>query len=129
MRTIMTIKRNWKDTAILLLVLTVVITHWPSRSVHAQTPTNVLQISGAYATHTACTPVPSQSSACLASDGLWVSVNGAAFTQLGAAAVGGVTSVAVCNLTGLTCAPAQTGAVTVNIPKSIAITAGSATLQ
>lgn len=122
------IKRNWKDTAILLLVLTVVITHWPTKSVHAQTST-VLQISGAYAAHTSCTPVPTQVTACLASDGLWISVNGGAFTVLASAAPSGVTSVAVCNMTGLTCAPAQTGAVTVNIPKSVTVTAGTVTLQ
>lgn len=55
--------------------------------VHAQTPSTVLQISGAWATHTSCTPVPAQTSLCLNSEGLWQSINGTAFTQIGAVGV------------------------------------------
>ena len=84
-------------------------------SVHAQT-TAVLQFSGSWSTHTSCTPVTGQTSICLASDGLWQSINGGAFTQVGGA---GVTSIAVNGGT------AQTGAVALTIPSKAS---GSVTL-
>lgn len=55
--------------------------------VHAQT-SQVLQVSGSWSTHTACALSTGQTTICLASDGLWLSLNGAAFTQLGVAAPG-----------------------------------------
>lgn len=60
--------------------------------VHAQT-SQVLQVSGSWSTHTACVLSVGQTTICLASDGLWLSLNGAAFTQLGVAAPAGVISV------------------------------------
>jgi hypothetical protein len=59
-------------------------------SVHAQASPNILQITGAYTTHASCTPTVGQPTLCLASDGLWLSINGGVFTQVGTA---GVTSV------------------------------------
>jgi hypothetical protein len=57
------------------------------RSVKAQS-ISVLQVSGSYASHAACVVVPAQTTACLASDGVWVSLNGAAFAQVGAGTTG-----------------------------------------
>lgn len=43
--------------------------------------------------HTACRPIePATTQFCFATDGLWQSLNGAAYVQLGAAAPGGVAS-------------------------------------
>lgn len=58
--------------------------------VHAQAATPVFQITGSWSAHTACTTTPSQTTLCIASDGVWQSVGGAAYTQLGS---GGVVSV------------------------------------
>ena len=63
------------------------------------------------ATHTACTVPAATTQMCLASDGLWLSVNGAAYVQVQTGAVvAGVTSIAVNGGT------AQTGAVALTIP-------------
>jgi hypothetical protein len=79
------------------------------RSVQAQAATPVFQITGAWSPHTSCVPTTGQTTLCIASDGVWVSTAGAAFTQLGGG-VSGVTSVTVNGGT------AQTGAVTLSIP-------------
>jgi hypothetical protein len=66
------------------------VAYWGNRiadKVHAQSTSQVLQVSGTYASHTSCTVSAGQASLCLASDGLWLSVNGGAFTQVGAGAV------------------------------------------
>jgi hypothetical protein len=78
-------------------------------------------VSGA---HTLCAPVSplGQGTYCFASDGLWVSQNGAAYVQLGAAATAGVSSIAVCNAAGLVCGTPQTGAVSLSIPKTATVT-------
>ena len=91
----------------------------------------VLQFTGAWAAHTACVVTVGQTSLCLASDGVWQSINGAAFTQLGAAVTtaGGVTSVTVCNAAGAACGLPQTGVVQLSIPTKVTVTAPSATLQ
>lgn len=84
----MLIKRAF---AVLALVLSFAVgVSIGDRSVKAQTASTVLQISGAWATHASCATVPGQTSLCLASDGLWQSLNGAAYAQVG---VGGVLSV------------------------------------
>ena len=64
--------------------------NWLGNVVHAQT-TVALQLTG-NAPHTTCTVQAGQTIYCFANDGFWQSLNGAAFTQLGAP-VGGVTSV------------------------------------
>jgi hypothetical protein len=60
-------------------------------TVLAQSP-NVYQITGAWVTHTACTPTVGQTTSCLVSDGLWISVNGGAFTRIDVPVAAGVTS-------------------------------------
>lgn len=85
-----------------ILVLTAI-----DRKVHAQ-GASVLQISGTYSAHTACTTTPSQTTICLASDGLWLSLNGSAFAQ-----VGGVVPVGVTSING------KTGAVTISATTTI----------
>jgi len=89
-------------------------------SVHAQT-TAVLQFTGSWATHTSCTITAGQTSVCLASDGLWQSLSGGAFTQIG----GGTAGVASLTVNGGT---AQTGAVSITIPKT-ATTISTTTIQ
>lgn len=111
-----------------LILLAVLVGMETGRVVtHAQT-TAVLQFSGSWSTHAACVPTPAQTSVCLASDGLWQSINGAAFTQVGGAPTG-VTSIAVCNAAGTSCGTPQTGAATVNVPKVATISASTVTLQ
>jgi hypothetical protein len=80
-----------------------------AHSVRAQAATPVFQITGAWSPHTSCTPSTGQTTLCIASDGVWVSTAGAAFTQLGGG-VAGVTSVTVNGGTP------QTGAVALTIP-------------
>lgn len=58
---------------------------------HAQAAA-VLQLTGSWSTHTACAPTAGQTTLCIASDGLWISLSGGTFTQLGAASSAGVTS-------------------------------------
>lgn len=66
---------------------------WLGNIAHAQGASTVFQVSGAYSTHTACVlPPVGQTGACLASDGLWISINGGAFTQVGVPVAVGVTS-------------------------------------
>lgn len=61
-------------------------------SVHAQSAGVPLQLTVSAATHIACSPVVAATTFCAAADGLWQSINGAAFTQVGAVAPTGVTS-------------------------------------
>jgi hypothetical protein len=78
-------RRSWLPLILIAgFVLGVIVTH-------AQTPVPA-QFSVSAATHTSCNPVTGATAYCFASDGLWVSVNGGAFTQIGAAVVTGVTS-------------------------------------
>jgi len=81
-------KRNW-----LLVTLAVVL--WSLAFImggraQATAPWQVT-VSGA---HTLCTTLSplGEATYCFANDGLWVSLNGAAFTQIGVVAVTGVTS-------------------------------------
>lgn len=66
--------------------------NWLSSEVQAQTVVPPITIIAPALTHTSCNVTPAATSYCFASDGLWQSLNGAAYTQLGVA-VGGVTSV------------------------------------
>jgi hypothetical protein len=86
----------------------------------AQVPNNPLQWGVSTATHTSCTIVASTTEFCFANDGLWVSINGASYTQVAAS---GVASVSVCNAAGASCSAALTGAVSVNIPTTVTLTA------
>jgi hypothetical protein len=65
--------------------------NWLSNTVHAQT-TVALQLTG-NAPHATCTVTTGQTTYCFASDGLWQSLNGAAYVQLGVAPPAGVISV------------------------------------
>ena len=80
-------KRNWSALAIVAILLCCV-----GVLVRGQTtaPWQV-SVSGA---HTLCTTLSplGQATYCFASDGLWVSLNGAAYTQVGVVAVTGVSS-------------------------------------
>jgi hypothetical protein len=84
-------KRNW---FYLLLVLAVFAAPWVI-SLRAQTaaPWQVT-VTGL---HTACVvspvTVPASATLCVAGDGTWMSVNGGAYTQLGASTTSGVISV------------------------------------
>lgn len=80
-------------------------------------------------THTACLPTTGATTFCLVADGAWISVNGGAFTQIGAPVAAGVTSVTVCDATAANCGTAQTGAVSLNIPKTATISTPTATLK
>lgn len=89
-----------------------------------QAQSNALQIQAA-ATHTSCTVSTGITQFCFASDGLWQSLNGGAYTQLGVI-TGGVTSISVNGGT------AQTGAVSITIPSKATTTVtstASTTLQ
>lgn len=63
------------------------------------------------ATHTSCTVLAGTTQYCFASDGLWVSLNGAAYVQMQTSLVAnGVTSISINGQTPVT------GAVTLTIP-------------
>lgn len=117
-------KKHWLGIS---LVLAAIMAPWVIVS-HAQT-TNPFQMSVGPGLHTACTVTASTTTYCFANDGLWVSLGGAAYTQVGVVAVTGVSSVAVCNAAGASCGPLQTGAVSLNIPKIVTVSAPAATLQ
>jgi len=132
--------------------------------VHAQTA-EAATFQG-LAAHTTClTPVTGSYFLCVASDGIWVSNNGAAYFQVVASSgTAGVTSfngrtgavvptagdysfsllsgsatasqvppavnsLTVCNAAGTTCGSAQTGAISLSIPKTVTVAAPTATLQ
>lgn len=99
-------------------------------TVHAQVPNNPWQVGVSSATHTSCTVVPSNTEVCFAADGIWVSLSGAAYVpvQTGTA-VAGVTSITVCNVAGASCGASQTGAITLNIPKTAVASAPSVTIS
>jgi hypothetical protein len=97
------------------------------RPVAAQTPA-AYTMSGA-AAHTTClTPATGAYFLCVASDGVWVSNNGAAYFQIvPQAGTVGVTSVQQCNLAGANCGTVQTGAVVLKVPQTVAITTPTVT--
>ena len=69
-----------------LIFLAAFLGNWLGDVVHAQTPV-ALQLTG-NAPHTTCVVTLSTTTFCFASDGLWQSLNGAAYVQVGAAAAG-----------------------------------------
>lgn len=73
--------------------------------------------------HTSCTVTASQTQICLASDGLWLSINGAPYVQVQTGtAVVGVTSISVNGSAPLS------GAISLTIP-SKAVTTSTTTIQ
>jgi len=92
--------------------------------VGAQTFSPPSQIGGALnpGPHTSCTITPSQTQVCLASDGLWLSINGAAYVQVQTGTAVGVTSISVNGSSPLT------GAIALTIP-SKASTVSTTTIQ
>lgn len=92
---------------------------------HAQTALNSPWQVGVpnASTHTACTVTTGLTQMCLASDGMWISVNGTAYVQVQTGTpVAGVTSITVNG------GVAQTGPVALTIPtKAISTTTSSTT--
>jgi len=79
--------------ALLSLLVLVALSCLHSSHVHAQTATTPLAITVA-GLHTSCLPVAvGVTTFCFASDGLWQSLNGAAYVQLGVSIIPPVTSV------------------------------------
>lgn len=75
------------------------------------------------ATHAACTVTVGMTQICLASDGLWLSINGSAYVQVQTGtAVAGVTSISVNGSAPLS------GAISLTIP-SKAVTTSTTTIQ
>ena len=61
-------------------------------NLRAQTPPSPFQMAVGSGLHTACTVTATTTTYCFASDGLWVSTNGGAYSQIGVVAVTGVSS-------------------------------------
>lgn len=102
-----------------LLVLSIAV------FLRAQTPSTPLAgletVVGAHSTCPLSTAVPTLY--CLATDGVYVSIGGAAFVSVTPATSGTVvSSVTVCNAAGTTCQNAQSGPVTLKIPSSASTT-------
>jgi hypothetical protein len=111
-------KFAWTSLVVLTLfglcLIFIPINH--AQNITALTPT---QFTGVGA-HTSCmASAPGTSNLCLAGDGLWISVNGGTYSQVGAAVAGGITSITIngttktgpapsFTLTGSTTAPAPT---------------------
>lgn len=114
-----------------IIVLSIIaITLWAASPQKAQTVTpNPITIQSTLS-HTNCAAVVAGvTQYCFASDGLWVSLSGGVFTQLGIQAPSGVASFTVCNSAGASCGVPQTGAVTINLPTKVTVAAPTATLQ
>jgi hypothetical protein len=83
--------------------------------------------------HTQCVPnaatTPAHLDVCGAGDGIFLANNGGAFVQVATVTVTaqGVTQITICNAAGASCGAAQTGAVSINIPKSVVVTAPATT--
>lgn len=74
---------------ILLVGMALVLAHQRASAAQAITPLTPAQFSGT-GVHTSCQISPTgQSNLCLAGDGAWLSVNGAAYVQIGAAGAPG----------------------------------------
>lgn len=116
-------KRSWFPLILGLgFLLGIVVTHAQTGAPSVQYPAG---------DHTLCIVVPSTTAYCYPNDGMYQSIKGAAFSQVGIVAVTGVTSVTVCNAAGVSCGTAQTGAVSLSIPKTVTVSATlpTATLQ
>jgi hypothetical protein len=81
------IKKHWLGLALALTVFSALFV------IRLRAQTNPpFQMAVGSITHTSCTVTASTTQYCFASDGLWVSLNGAVYTQIGVVAVTGVTS-------------------------------------
>jgi hypothetical protein len=115
-----------------VLIGVLISAYWPK--VEAQTlPPFELFIDPSQ-TQAACIVKPGFTAYCQAFEGPMVSVNGTPFVKIPLAATpAGVSSVTVCNAAGASCGAAQTGPVTLNIPKTVTVTISAplstATLQ
>lgn len=100
--------KKWLSICAILFLGILIGLHF-EQNTHAQaagTPFTIT-VSGL---HTACDPIVAGTTKfCYAQDGLWQSLNGAAYTQLGVGAATGVTSVSVNGAL-------QTGAVVITVP-------------
>lgn len=76
-----------------VVMLAAFVGNWLGSMAHAQTVVPPITIVAPALTHTSCNVTVGATSFCFASDGLWQSINGAAFVQLGVAAPAGVISV------------------------------------
>jgi hypothetical protein len=73
---------------------------------------------------------PTLPSICVVAPGVYVWQNATqGWFLLAPAVAAGVSSVTVCNAAGTSCSTAQTGAVSINVPKSATATAPSVSLQ
>ena len=81
------IKKHWLG---LLLAIAAFSAPWVL-NLRAQT-VSPFQMAVGSGLHTACTVTATTTTYCFASDGLWVSTNGGAYSQIGVVAVTGVTS-------------------------------------
>jgi hypothetical protein len=97
---------------------------WLDGRAHAQTISPPIMIQSTIP-HTACTVAANVTTYCFASDGLYVSLAGAAFIPM----TSGVASITVCTPVGANCGAPQTGVVLLNIPKTATATAPAVTLQ
>lgn len=92
--------------------------YYKVREVQAQAQSGPIQIQSSIA-HASCTVTPNVTTFCFADDGLFVSLTGAAFAQVGQPSVTGVSSISVNGGT------AQTGAVALTIPTKATTTVTS----
>lgn len=115
------------------LFVVAMITGWgwtiPYSAVHAQAITSATPYSfQTTGTQANCPAVAASTTQyCFTTTGLYQSLSGSAWTLVGATAVG-VTSLTVCGASGANCGTAQTGAVTLDVPKTVTVTS-SGTLQ
>jgi hypothetical protein len=116
------LRTNWFPAAVLVILIAWALT--PNSRSQTAAP---WQVGVGSALHTACTVTASTTTYCFANDGLWVSLNGAAYAQVATPA--GVTSLTVCNVGGTSCGLPLSGAVTLNVPKTGTASAPTITLQ
>lgn len=116
--------KRYIEIALLILVCVLCVRTF---HVHAQSGNLVYIAPASGTTVTSCGTPTTGFPLCGVATG-WYVWNGTAWAQIGTAPAG-VTSLTVCNASGASCGTAQTGAVTLSVPKSVTITAGSATLQ
>jgi hypothetical protein len=116
-----------KNKLIILAVLLLAFGAWQLGRAQSTTPFTVIAQS---LSHTSCPAViASTTQFCFANDGIWVSLNGAAYAVVNTGATGGVTSVQQCNLAGASCGTAQTGAVVLKVPQTVTVTVANPTVS
>ncbi len=83
--------KNFIRISMLIVAVAVLSMGLTLHSLRAQVPNNPWQVGVSTATHTSCTVVASTTQFCFANDGIWQSINGAAYVQV-APGTAGVTS-------------------------------------